>query len=203
MLIKAPSFFLCLQLVLLLSGCAINSTQPTKKLNMYHMDITSASDSNRSFNGVFCADNSFFGLEKDASSPPIRIAILKNYEKSKTDYYENISGGIILYDTNSQKNISGKILLDYPVYQKQCGIGKMYPYIYTFRFSLQIQSHYEDKNLEEQKKIITQLRKNKYLDIVSVKPPYMSVTKPILVSEHPVRLYFTNEQIRELFSDKE
>ncbi len=202
MLIKMLSFSLCLQLVLLLSGCAINSTQPTKNLNMYYINMISASASNRSFNGAFCADDNFFELERDESSPPIRVAILKNYEKSKTDYYENITGGIILSDSNSPKNTFGKSLFDYRIYQEQCGIGKIYPYIYTFNFSLQTQSHYENKNIEEQNKIINQLLKNKYVDIISVKPPYMSVAKPILVSEHPVRLYFTDQQLKDLFSNE-
>lgn len=200
MLIKLAKIILCLQFSLLF-GCAFNPIKPTEDLNMHYVNVN-AYEFNKSFNGIFCADDAFFRLYEDESSPPIRIAILKDYKKSKLSYYENIVGGIILYDPNSQINIfDKKFFSDYPLYEKQCGIGKEYPYIYSFKFSLQIQDDSDDKYFKEQKEIINQLKTKKYLDVVLIRSPFMSISRPILISENPIRLNFTNEQIHQILNN--
>ena len=43
-----------------------------------------------------------------------------------------------------------------------------------------------------------QINNRKFLEVVAVRPPYMSFISPLLVSKSPERIYFNDEQIEQI-----
>lgn len=173
----------------------INPIKPIESLNLHHMAITHTFDSDKSIHGLFCATADFTKINTEKNQPPILLYIVKN--RQKADYYGTMMGSILLVEEDNPN--FAKAILDitkFPSYQQQCGKNTSYPERYVFQFSFNNVQGDKSSFYRQRQQILEQVHRQGYLDIMAVRVPFMSLFKPILISQQPTRLYFTPEQIR-------
>ena len=187
-------------LFMTLNSCA--SFTPTKKvakLNLTNIKITSIYSSAKTVKGAFCTKHKLTTITDNSSLPPVGLYILKDPSKSSTEYFETISGSVLLYETkNKSKILNEKEMQDFINSKSECGINNAYPYIYSFDLPLNISDSTKNEFFKEREAILEQIKQNHYVSIVAVQPPYMSVVKPTLISSQPAKLFFSNEQLVKL-----
>ena len=89
------------------------------------------------------------------------------------------------------------------LYQQECGLNKKYPIVHGF--VINISESYPDRKgkddrMAEYYDIVNQIKQNKYLDVRAIVVPMVNTS--IEGSAQDARMYFTDEQVRELFSNK-
>lgn len=182
--------------VTVMMGCT--SYKETTDLNIYHSKVVQVLRNDSNSIGVFCANKNF---NVDHSPAPQLSIVLKE------GYSHYVTGYIDKYD-QYEKTIYGSLKFDIfddkPVYEQECGYGKKYPYIYWFTLELKIdypEGKGKEVRMKEYYEIVNQIKQNKYIDVRAIVVPMASTS--ITGSAQDARMYFTDEQIRELFSDKE
>lgn len=187
--------------LLLITSCNNTIARPvelTEKLNISNINLLTIYPFSKSLSGAFCTKNEFQELASDRSNPPIGLYILKSNYNSPTQYFNNIRGYIRIYNQTTTPTFEKSKINNFPSYIDKCGPHKDYPYIYSYTISLEPL----DKPTTEYKKdynlIIEQINNRKFLEVVAVRPPYMSFISPLLVSKSPERIYFSDEQIEQI-----
>lgn len=182
-------------------GCASYRTTPD--LNIYHPNVYNViGEKVHQIEGVFCAPKILYNeLSSDGSQKPqLSVVINRGYSRY-------ITGNVNSYDknmVNSYSPLTSKDLRQFPVYEQECGANKKYPHIYWFTLDLQekfMEGKSKNARMAEYYDIVNQIKKNKYIDVRAIVVPMVSTS--ITGSTQDARMYFTDEQVRELFSDKE
>lgn len=181
------------------SSCAspklINSIKPLPSLNMYHMNIINTYTADKSIHGMFCATADFTKIDNKKNQPPIILYIVDNTKKMT--YFGTIMGGTgLIDDYQTAFQIDKKSITKFPIYQQQCGKNKPFSEIYQFQFSFNALQGDKSTFFSQRQQVYAQLKQNGYLDIMAVRVPFMTLFKPIFISQQPTRLYFTPEQIK-------
>lgn len=183
-------FFRLLALLIgtvIITSCSIkfNQFKPMRQLNMKQIKINNVDDF--SISGTFCASNEYYDIKEDQSTTPIFIGIIKEYSNKKYDYYENVSGFSRLINDQTPKD-------NYSINNNQFYCSKNEVYFFAYEFTLELNNITNKHSISEIKNIKNQIIEKGYLDIISVKVPFMSITSPIMVSENYSRVYFTDQQ---------
>ena len=183
--------------VIVMIGCT--SYKATSDLNVYHPNAYNVVGGKvDQIEGVFCAPKILYDeLSSDGSQKPQLSIVIKN------GYSRYITGNINAYDKNAVNTYSPLTIQDinrFSVYERECGANKKYPYIYWFTIDLQ-ESFMEGKSkkahMAEYYDIINQIKQNKYLDVRAIVVPMVSTS--VIGSAQDARMYFTDEQIPQLF----
>lgn len=183
-----------------MTGCT--SYKATSDLNIYHPKVVQVLKNSSNTIGVFCVDQNFYNNFNVDHSPVPQLSVVL-----KEGYSRYITGYIDRYD-QYKKTIYGSLKFDIfdnkILYQQECGLNKKYPYIYWF--TLELRKDYpegksKEARMKEYNQIVNQIKQNQYIDVRAIVVPMASMS--IMGSVQDARMYFTDEQVRELFSDKE
>ena len=187
---------LILGIMVLPQGCA--NYKAESRLNIYHPQIIEVFSVPPTIIGSFCTPQEFhdsFSLDYSM------LSIVQH-----NTYSKYITGTISEYN-EKQGTILGSLRIDktdgYSTYQRECGKGQRYPYIYWFTINL-IKDYPNDKSKKDRMKeynyIVDQINKEKYIDVHVVNRPMVGTS--VEGSAQSSHIYFTDEQIVKLFSDK-
>lgn len=180
----------------IMTGC--NSYKPVPELNIYHPKVVQVLRNDSNSIGVFCADKSF---DVDHSpAPQLSVVLEEGYSRYITGYIDSYD----LYEKTIYGSLKFDIFDDKPVYEQDCGANKKYPYIYWFTLDLQekfMEGKSKNARMKEYYDIVNQIKQNKYLDVRAIIVPMVSTS--IQGSAQDARMYFTDEQVRELFDKSE
>ena len=193
-------FLIIMSLYMTLNACtSIPPLKQTDKLNLSNIAVTSIYSNVKLVKGAFCTKNKLTTIVDNGSLPPVSLHILKESNKSSTEHYEAIHGGILLYEAKNESLIVNKQeMQSFAKDKSNCGANNEYPYIYSFDLSFNTPDSTTNEFFKEREAILNQIKQKHYVDIVAVQPPYMRIDKPILISSQPARLFFSNEQLTKL-----
>ena len=122
-----------------LSAC---TTTPTPDLNMYHLRVVDITKYDTEIVATFCSSeksNQLFSQEPY----PMVYPVLKESES----YLSFKKGFISEFDPNKYIRLEDVSLNQFPEY-KDCGNGKVYPYIYWFTFNVEKTPPYKKSKRE-------------------------------------------------------
>ena len=179
------------------------SYKATPDLNIYHPNAYNVLGGKvDQIKGVFCAPKILYNeLSSDGSQKPQLSLVINN------GYSRYITGNINSYDedmVNTYSPLTPQDLSQFPVYEQECGVNKKYPYIYWFTLELK-KDYPEGKGkkvrMKEYYDIVNQIQQKKYLYVRAIVVPMVSTS--IEGSAQDARMYFTDEQVKELFSNEE
>lgn len=179
-------------------GCTIY--KPNPDLNVYHpMIYETYGDKLNKIKGVLCTKQEFvdnFGPDLSLK-PKLSIVLEKGYSRY-------ITGNIYYNNKQTAQILNKQVRLSNSLYQKECGINRRYPVLHEF--DLDIVKDYPDRKgkeirMKEYYDIVNQIKQNKYLDVRAIVVPMVNTS--IEGSAQDARMYFTDEQVRELFRNKE
>lgn len=181
-------------------GCSSYKAIPD--LNIYYPNVYAAYGSPAyQIRGIFCSNQEFYNKYILAPSLKPRLSIVLN-----DGYTRYITGSIHAYDKEKKdvyNSLKLEILNHHPVYQ-ECQTSSKYPHIYWF--TMDLEENYPDSNIKKERmseyySVINQIKEKKYLDVRAILVPMASTN--IEGSAQDARMYFTNEQVTELFRKKE
>lgn len=179
-------------------GCTTHKTNSV--LNVYHPVIYETYGNNlNKIKGVLCTKQEFVdNFGPDLSLEPKLSVVLEE------GYSRYITGNIYYNNKQTAQILNKQVRSSSSSYQEECGINRRYPVLHEF--DLDIVKGCPDRKgkeirMREYNEIVNQIKQNKYLDVRAIVVPMFSET--ITGSAQDARMYFTDEQVAELFSDKE
>ncbi|MFB2539697.1 hypothetical protein [Acinetobacter sp. c3-l95] len=144
--------------------------------------------------GAACVNQDFQNIANQPAQPPIVLQILQSNHQSNKQYFDNLTGFGRVYDLSDQSQFNAKELAQYAK-QQNCGQGNTHVY----SFSIQLNSaEFNQKSRDDAAQILEQINQQKYIDVVAVRQPFMSLFKPTLISKQPVRIYFDDAQSKQI-----